>query len=83
MPHYGSTKALNEDLVAEMNPNLAIISVEAGNRFGYPAQETLMLLEQAGVQVLRTDQVGTIEVVTDGEQYWVRAGNLRWCTSSK
>jgi competence protein ComEC len=49
-----------------------VISVGADNRFGHPAAETLVCLQNAGIRVLRTDQVGVIEVATDGERYWVR-----------
>ncbi len=51
-----------------------MISVGAGNRFGHPAPETLSRLEAIGAQVWRTDECGDVEIVTDGERLWVRAG---------
>jgi competence protein ComEC len=72
VPHHGSDQAGSENLLAVTCPDLAIISVGAGNRFGHPAQGTLAQLESAGAQVLRTDEVGAIEITTDGEAYWVR-----------
>ena len=42
-----------------------MISVGAENRFGHPAPEVLARL--AGVQVLRTDERGRVEAVSDGE----------------
>jgi competence protein ComEC len=74
VPHHGSDEALNEELLAATVPDLAVISVGADNRFGHPAAETLECLEDAGIGVLRTDQVGTVEVTTDGDRYWVHTG---------
>ncbi len=48
---------------------MALISVEVGNREGLPAPEVLGAL--AGRTVLRTDQHGWIELVSDGERLWV------------
>ena len=77
VPHHGSGEAVDEDLLAVTRPELAVISVSADNRFGHPAEETLALLEGAGIDVLRTDQVGTVEVVADGERHWVRTRRNR------
>jgi competence protein ComEC len=77
VPHHGSNAAVSEDLLMVTRPDLAVVSVGADNRFGHPAAETLACLEQAGIRALRTDQVGTVEVTTDGERYWVRTGGSR------
>jgi competence protein ComEC len=37
-----------------------VISVGAGNPYGHPTAETLGTLAEHGVQVLRTDEDGTI-----------------------
>ena len=37
-----------------------------------PTQEAIGRLEAVGAKVLRTDQDGDIEVVSDGRSYWVR-----------
>ncbi len=52
-----------------VNHRLAIISVGAGNHFGYPYGVTLEKLQ--AIPTYRTDQQGSIEVVSDGERYWV------------
>ena len=46
-------------------PKYAVISVGAGNRYGHPAESTLSRLRDAGCTVYRTDQSGTITIVTD------------------
>nr|MBC7245493.1 DNA internalization-related competence protein ComEC/Rec2 [Chloroflexota bacterium] len=74
VPHHGSDQAINEALLATIHPDIAIISVGADNRFGHPAETTLSCLDHAGIQVLRTDQVGTMEVIADGQHCQVRSG---------
>ncbi|MFH1183542.1 MAG: ComEC/Rec2 family competence protein [Chloroflexota bacterium] len=52
-----------------LNPQLVVISVATADRDGLPDPKTLEALE--GYSVLRTDQNGWIEIVTDGAQMWV------------
>ncbi|HIT32271.1 MAG TPA: ComEC/Rec2 family competence protein [Candidatus Enterenecus stercoripullorum] len=64
--HHGSAGSTDSMLLDRLRPELAIISV-GYNSYGHPAQDTLDRLEQAGAQVYRTDQSGSITVtVTDG-----------------
>lgn len=67
-PHHGAATSLTPRFLREVSPQLAIISV-GENRFGHPAPETLAKL--SSLTTLRTDEEGIIEVVTDGERYWV------------
>jgi competence protein ComEC len=55
--------------IANLNPQLAVLSVAAGDINGLPDQETLDAL--AGRSLLRTDRNGWIQVMTDGKQMWV------------
>jgi len=73
VPHHGSADALNQDLLAAMQPHLAVISVGADNPFGHPAASTLELLSQQSVRTLRTDQSGDIEVIVDRQGWKVSA----------
>ena len=54
-----------------MAPRLAVIPVGAENKFGHPHPAVLERLR--GVEVLRTDQNGRIEVVSDGAVVKVKA----------
>ena len=58
--HHGSKYSTSEELLALTSPEVAVISVEADNRYGHPAQEVLDRLEAAGCTILRTDEDGTI-----------------------
>jgi competence protein ComEC len=73
--HHGSVDALNEDLLAAMQRDLAVISVGADNLFGHPATSTLELLNQHGVRTLRADQAGDIEVIVNGHGWRVKTRN--------
>jgi competence protein ComEC len=70
-PHHGSDTSLNPRFLEAVNPQLAVIQVGADNKFGHPDPTTLDRLEEHDVTVLRTDQNGTVEVVSDGEKYWI------------
>jgi len=67
---HGSDTSSSAPFLRAVNPQLVVISVGADNRFGHPSPEVLNRL--AGRTVLRTDERGTIEVVTDGARLWVR-----------
>jgi beta-lactamase superfamily II metal-dependent hydrolase len=51
---------------------MAVISVGKGNKFGHPNAETLERLKQFDVKTLRTDQLGTIIFVSDGENIKIK-----------
>jgi competence protein ComEC len=62
MPHHLS-------FLEALNPLLAIIPVGADNRLGHPQEVTLEKLQD--IPTCRTDQHGTIELVSDGWRYWL------------
>jgi competence protein ComEC len=68
-PHHGSDDGFSRTLLAELQPELAVISVGAGNRYGHPAPDTLALLAEAGVPVLRTDRAGEVDLVLSEGQF--------------
>jgi beta-lactamase superfamily II metal-dependent hydrolase len=54
------------DLIQNVNPQLTVISVSAGDPNGLPSQDVLDSLD--GYSFLRTDRSGWIRVSTDGEK---------------
>lgn len=73
--HHGSANATSPEFLETVNPQLAIISVGKDNDFGHPHATTLNKLEARGVKVLRTDQLGTIRLSTDGRSIDVLSEN--------
>jgi hypothetical protein len=57
--------------LAAVDPQVAVISVGADNRFGHSDPDVLARYAEHGIPVLRTDERGTIELSTDGERLWV------------
>jgi len=68
VPHHGSKFSTGQEFLAEIKPELAVISV-GRNRFGHPTEEVIERLEQESIKLLRTDQESKIEVVTDGKSW--------------
>lgn len=70
VPHHGSKNGLTENLLKAIEPKVAVISV-GKNSYGHPAEETLKMLRDYTTKVLRTDEMGDIEVISDGRNYWL------------
>lgn len=74
MPHHGSSspKSISGTgslyrFIRTFMPKYAVISVGQDNTYGHPHRETLDLLDDADIEVYRTDQKGDICVKSDGE----------------
>lgn len=61
LPHHGS-RFQDAGFLAEISPEIALVSVGKGNSYGHPNSELLNALTEQGVRVLRTDQDGPISV---------------------
>ena len=68
--HHGSRYATSESLLAQVSPQVALISVGARNSYGHPADRVLEALAQAGAAVYRTDESGCVTL-------WLRKGSWR------
>ena len=66
--HHGSSTSTDEDFVAAVQPEHAVISAGYCNRFGHPHPEPLEILEEAGVNVWRTDLQGAIQFITSSRE---------------
>ncbi len=76
--HHGSRTSSTEALLTAVRPRVAIISVGAGNPYGHPDPEVLHALTRAGAAVLRTDEVGSIVIRSDGRSVEVEEAGERW-----
>ncbi len=78
VPHHGSKYGMTPDYLDVIEPKIAVISVGKDNHYGHPHEETLKILRDRGIRVLRTDlpaqagEMGDIEVITDGKKWWIR-----------
>ena len=71
VPHHGSKNGLTHELLDASSPEIGVISV-GKNSYGHPNEETLKMLKEKGVRTLRTDEEGDIEIITDGNKWWVK-----------
>ena len=66
--HHCSNTSTGYRFLNEVNPVYGVISVGKGNDYGHPHKEPMSRLRQAGVTILRTDELGTIQAVSDGKE---------------
>jgi competence protein ComEC len=71
--HHGSVDAGLDSLLDGAVPDLAVISVGAGNPYGHPTPETLTTLREHGVPTLRTDEDGTVEIAAGPDSWSYRS----------
>ncbi|MDO9557153.1 MAG: DNA internalization-related competence protein ComEC/Rec2 [Coriobacteriia bacterium] len=86
VPHHGSTNGLTEQGLAAWRPEVAVISVGEGNRFGHPHAAALEMLARAGVRVYRTDYAGDVTIEIGVHGFRVRTQRVcenRTCVSAR
>ena len=62
---HGAARALDDDFVAAVRPQIALLQSDIANRRGDPDPDTLAKLR--GARIFRTDEGGTIHLRTDGK----------------
>jgi len=72
--HHGSVTSTSEQFLASVNPEIAVVSVGADNRFALPQAEVVdRLITRVGSDRLYfTSTDGTIEFITDGKGLWLK-----------
>jgi competence protein ComEC len=68
--HHGSVYSSSASFLSAVSPLEAITSV-SDNSYGHPSADTISRLLAAGARIWRTDQLGTIIVVSDGTTYTI------------
>ena len=76
--HHGSSTSSTAAFLDAVHPRVALVSVGAGNSYGHPDAGVIAELRARGAAVLRTDQLGTIVVRTDGRSLRIAAGGREW-----
>ena len=66
--HQGAKNAVDENFIKKVKPKFGIVSV-GKNNYGHPSSETLEILKLYNIKALRTDELGDIEIITDGQKY--------------
>lgn len=58
--HHGSKTSSNKAFIKSVAPHYAVITCGLGNKYGHPNEETLETLNQLGIEIYRTDEMGNI-----------------------
>lgn len=69
--HQGSSDANSQEFLAAVQPTYAVISV-GPNQYGHPSLQIIRRLERLGAQILRTDEWGTVEIISNGATFNIR-----------
>ena len=70
--HHGSSTSNTREFLEAVSPDIVAISCEIGNSYGHPHKEVMADLADMGVDVYRTDTMGTLVFVTDGKEISVK-----------
>lgn len=70
-PHHGSDTGSSATFLDAVQPQVVVISVGADNPFGHPTPAVLARYAARDIAILRTDERGTVELVTDGQALWL------------
>lgn len=66
--HHGSNTSTSDEFLERVSPSVAVISCGKDNKYGHPTEEILNKLSSISSTVLRTDELGTIVIVSDGSK---------------
>ena len=68
--HHGSNTSTSEKFLKQVSPQYAVIMAGKDNRYGLPKANILERLNKANVTLYRTDENGTIEMISDGNKIY-------------
>lgn len=75
IPHHGSKTGVDDATFQKIQASFVPISDGYHNRYHHPSPSVLALLKKYNIPYKRTDQAGTIEVITDGKNTKVVTSN--------
>lgn len=73
MAHHGSSTSTYNTFLNKVNFSQAVISCGKDNDYGHPHREALSYLNKYSIKYYRTDENGTVSVITDGKSCNVSA----------
>lgn len=65
--HHGSISSSSIEFLKKVKPKYGVISCGKDNDYGHPHKEIIERFNKQGIKMLRTDELGTIVCLSDGE----------------
>ena len=66
--HHGSSSSSGYRFLYETDPEYTVISCGKDNSYGHPHEEVVSRFNDAEIPMLRTDELGSVLVVSDGQE---------------
>lgn len=70
--HHGSRYSNSEEFLQTLAPRVSVVSCSATNRYGHPAEEAVMHMEEAGSAVFYTMEAGQVTITVENEELRIR-----------
>lgn len=71
--HHGSSTSTSQSFLEAVNPEVAIISVGKDNNYNHPNLKVLELINSMGAKIYRTDEDGSIVLISDGNNIYKKS----------
>lgn len=68
--HHGSKGSSCNPFLESVKPELAVIQVGIDNKFNHPSYDAISRINQFTKNIMQTDKLGTILILSDGNKYW-------------
>lgn len=68
--HHGSKTSSTTPFINTISPETAVISAGKNNSYNHPDSTVLTTLEESGARIVRTDILGSITFLSDGQSFW-------------
>ena len=79
--HHGGENATSNEFLQTVRPKYAVISVGENNNYGHPTYDVLNRLEENDVEILRTDEDGSILFVVGNDYDFIYLTDVFYITN--
>lgn len=66
--HHGSNTSTSQTFLDQVSPKYGVIMAGKNNSYGLPKEKIVKRLKAAGIKIYRTDEDGTIKMISDGNE---------------
>jgi len=70
--HHGSKTSSSPEFLEVSRPEIGLISSGLNNKFDHPHPEVLANFQAINAKIWRTDELGNVEIQSDGKSFWLK-----------